>query len=346
MTAHLALNLLWLRLFLRDDAPGHAGAVGVGFLATGLHQIVFHPLFALPFLMRVAIARRWRLALFYFCAYAAIGLFWSMYWRLLLAANGVAPDASASVGGGFMIHRIAGMLQSFGWSSGDDMAKNLVRFIAWQNPLLAPLACLAAPCVWRGEGLARPLAAGIALTLLVMFVLMPYQGHGWGYRYLHGLLGGACLLAAQGWVRLTGAETSRRVAQARAVFVAACIAALVVLIPARALEAHRFLAPYAEAFAEIRRTAADVVLVDDARTPFAADLVRNDPYLRDRPKVLLLRRIAPARLRALCRRHSVAVFSEREAAAAGLPTTPAPTGTPAAAALLRAARCPAPSDAR
>jgi hypothetical protein len=51
MSAHLALNLLWLWLFLRDDKAGHLAAVGVGFVATGLHQIIFHPLFVAPFLL-------------------------------------------------------------------------------------------------------------------------------------------------------------------------------------------------------------------------------------------------------------------------------------------------------
>ena len=49
MTAHLALNLAWLWLFLRGGVVGHSLAIAVGALACGLHQLVFHPLFVAPF---------------------------------------------------------------------------------------------------------------------------------------------------------------------------------------------------------------------------------------------------------------------------------------------------------
>ncbi len=49
MSAHLALNLVWLWLFLRDTRSSHGAAMLVGFLATGLHQVVFHPPFVAPF---------------------------------------------------------------------------------------------------------------------------------------------------------------------------------------------------------------------------------------------------------------------------------------------------------
>src|SRR6266446_827590 len=56
-SAHLALNLLWLALFLRGSLPAHWLAAGVGFLATGLHQVTFHPLFAAPFLLALLLGR-------------------------------------------------------------------------------------------------------------------------------------------------------------------------------------------------------------------------------------------------------------------------------------------------
>jgi len=52
------------------------------------------------------------------------------------------------------------------------------------------------------------LVAGLVLTLLAMFMLLPYQGHGWGYRYLHGLIGSAALLGGYGWITLTGRISS------------------------------------------------------------------------------------------------------------------------------------------
>jgi hypothetical protein len=84
MTAHLTLNLLWLWLFLRDDKIRHAAAIGVGFLATGLHQLIFHPVFAFPFIIRLWTSGRRRLALTYLFTYAVICLFWIGYWQIVL----------------------------------------------------------------------------------------------------------------------------------------------------------------------------------------------------------------------------------------------------------------------
>src|SRR3546814_1383480 len=38
MTAHFALNMVWLALFLRNDWKGHFGAAVVAFLAIGLQD--------------------------------------------------------------------------------------------------------------------------------------------------------------------------------------------------------------------------------------------------------------------------------------------------------------------
>ena len=53
MSAHLAFNLLWLWCFLRGDRRGDFGALAFGFVATGLHQLLFHPLFVAPFIARL-----------------------------------------------------------------------------------------------------------------------------------------------------------------------------------------------------------------------------------------------------------------------------------------------------
>jgi len=65
--------------------------------------------------------------------------------------------------------------------------------------LLAPGTVLG----WKAVGVFRSLAGGIALTILAMLILLPYQDIGWGYRYVHGLIGSAALLATLGWTRLT-----------------------------------------------------------------------------------------------------------------------------------------------
>jgi hypothetical protein len=322
MTGHLALNLVWLWLFLRDRPSSHVGAAAVGFLACGLHQLVFHPLFVAPFLLQLLLERRWRLGFFYVIAYALIGLFWVLYWRLVLDAHGIAAPAgsSADVGAGFLAVRIAELLGNFGAENLDVMAKNLVRFVAWQNALLLPLAALGVAAAWRTGGALRSLLIGMVLTAGAILVLLPYQGHGWGYRYFHGLLGGASLVAAQGWIVMAGlAEQPQRRAAWSALGLSAAFS-LLVMLPLRGYEAHRFIAPYASAMAAIERKQADIVIVDDAGISFGIDLVRNDPLLRNVPKVLLMQALRPAQLRDLCARYRVAIFDKQDALAQRVPT--------------------------
>ena len=94
MPAHLAFNLAWLWLFLRGGKAGHAGAIAVGFLATGIHQLIFHPMFVAPFVLQLWLRRRWGLGALYTLAYAAICLFWIEYWPLASWVSGVAPGDS------------------------------------------------------------------------------------------------------------------------------------------------------------------------------------------------------------------------------------------------------------
>jgi hypothetical protein len=280
MTAHLALNLVWLWLFLRDTRSSHALAAGVAFVACGLHQMVFHPLFAAPFIAALMIARRWKLAAYYVGVYGVIGLFWILYWSFLVRAVQAPMAQSADVGMLYFFERIAGM---FNVSVGGLllMAMNLMRFIAWQTPLVIPLALVGLFADREHRAVMICLVAGIALTLAAVQMLMPFQGHGWGYRYLHGFLGSLSLLAAQGWIRLTRPDhkTSRGPALALASSVALSI---VVVLPWHALQVRAFVTPRATAVDAIEHSGADVVVVDSTDIWYGDDLVRNDPFLRTR----------------------------------------------------------------
>src|SRR5208282_587380 len=117
MTAHLTVNLVWLWLFLRGGRLGHAGAIAVAFLACGLHQLIFHPLFAAPFILQLWLERRYRAALFYTLAYALIGAFWIAYPTIALGLMvGAAPAAGAvqatAAGAGFR-GEVLGLLSEF-----------------------------------------------------------------------------------------------------------------------------------------------------------------------------------------------------------------------------------------
>jgi hypothetical protein len=262
------------------------------------------------------------------------------------------------------------------------MADNLLRFIAWQNPLTTLLALAGVGLALRGDhaippvtpdGLAKgrsgagpagsetmsslttappaparaslgrgdgwggvrgdgwvglgdgtlwPLAAGFALTLLAMLPLSPFQGFGWGFRYLHGLLGSASLLAAAAWVRwVRPGEASA--ARGWAMLGAATAFTALVAAPIQFAQARALIAPFANAQAAIRDATvggvkvggapADVVIVDETGVWYAQDLVRNDPFLTAGPKVMSLQALTEPQLRALCGKARVALFDRTDA---------------------------------
>jgi hypothetical protein len=322
MPAHLAFNLAWLWLFLRGGRLGHAGAIVVGFLATGLHQLVFHPIFAAPFILQLWFRRRWALAVLYTFAYAAIVGFWIEYWPLASWISGVQQAASdGSTGGGMMAERIGKAFDKVRWRGVGVMAECLTRFVAWQNPLTAPLALVGVVFCARVKGALRPMAFGVFLTLVATFVATPTQTHGWGYRYLHGLLGSVCLLAAWGWARLTDRLDAPQRAAASGGFVLACGVSLLVLLPYRSWEAWSFVHPFAAANAAIQGSKADVVLIDHESDGVLFDkgtLTRNDPLLVHGPKVMALIDMDGDMVRELCADHTVAIFDGHAARAYGL----------------------------
>lgn len=327
MTAHLALNLVWLWLFLRNDAPSHACAVIVGFIATGLHQILFHPLFIAPFLLQLLLQRRLPLLAFYVVAYAAIGLFWIGYWQWLLARSGVDAVAAGNAGLPFLVSRVVALLADFRLAGLETINQNLLRFAAWQNPLLLALGATGIGCAFsrsqlRADAPMWPLAGGIVLTLAAMFVLLPYQGSGWGYRYIHGLIASLALLSAFAWVRMTGDNGGRSARSvAWSAFLGLTAFSVLVLVPVHAVQVHKTHAPYANAVAAMKRSKFDAIVVDTTSIFYGNDLVRNDPDLADHPRVFDFGMLDAALIEKLCARSKVAVFSGADAARYGIVVT-------------------------
>jgi hypothetical protein len=315
MTAHLCLNLVWLWLFLRHRWWGHLAAVLVAFVASGLHQVAFHPLFAAPFLFSLLITHRWSLAVFYGGAYASIILFWIFYWSLLIGST--TPSPVADVGLLSFVERI-GEISNLEAASVALMAINLLRFLAWQSPLMLPLALVGLITCRTRSGILVSLALGIALTMAVTLVVMPFQGHGWGYRYLHGMLGSIALFAAQGWIWLSDGSAYRG-QQLTAILLLSIALSTFALLPWRLAQVYAFVGPYAAASAAIARSEADVVVVDASNIWYGVDLVRNDPLLTSSPKVLNLTSLRSDQIKQLCGRYRVAIFDSNDASQAGLP---------------------------
>ena len=329
MTAHLAFNLVWLWLFLINRWWSHLAAIVVGALACGLHQLIFHPLFVAPFIGQLWLDRRWRLAAVYTLAYAAICLFWLDYTSFALktvaAVVGPSTDANPQGGAAWVAVQVHDLLGNFKPAAIGILAKNLIRFVTWQNLIVSPLLVVGAVGAVRAKGATRALLLGLALTIIAALSLMAYQGHGWGYRYIHGLLGSACLLAAWTWFNMTEKTAAADRGAASMVFLIFSLVSAVVLFPVRSWQAHGFVHPYAAAEAEIQRAKTPIVIVDDAGIWFGVDLVRNGPYLDHRPFVLYRGLVNTSRLRDLCARNAVTLFDRRDAERLGVPTFTEPS---------------------
>ena len=293
MPAHLALNLCWLWLFLRRTAASDLAALAVGFVAVGLHQPIMHPMFAAPILFLLVLERDWRRVAFYLAGYAAIGAFWAWWpnamWSLV-EGNALAPK---SQGIDYISRLVATVALSDGIRIG-NMVLNIIRFFAWQHLLLVPLLPLGVMLA-RRDRLAGAFLGGILLTVSVMFVILPYQGHGFGYRYLHGLIGNFILLAVYGWTTLGEAQ-----AIWRSLLLRTTAAGLFVIMPLQAWMAHALYEVPARASQRIERSGADYAVVGEEDAPFVADLVINPPGLDRRPIRLVRDLIDPELAQALC----------------------------------------------
>ncbi len=316
MTAHLALGLVWLALFLRGRWWQHVLAMALGAWALGLHQVIFHPLFAGPFILTLLQQRKWRTFAAYALVYGSALLFWTTYPGLVLEQSGIAAaQGQGETGGpvGFVTDRVIPLFTDRGEGGLALMLLNLMRLIAWTPLFILPLVAMAWPDIRHDRGIALPLAAGVVLTVVAMFALLPYQGHGWGYRYLHTQLGSLALLAGYGYARWAGRDAD---AASNGTVILGAITALVVL-PFLLWSASSYVRPAAVMHDRIAATDADFVIIDTDTTKAAIDQVRNRPDLSNRPILVASHELDDAMLAQLCSRGTVATVGAREFVAGG-----------------------------
>jgi len=266
MPAHLALNLVWLWLYVRGDRKSLVFAPLVAFFAIGLHQPNVHLLFALPFCARFVWQRRWGWAAYYALAYIAAIAAWMMWWKVL------REDA---------VQASAGMLKWPNFTAGLVQILNVVLMLTWQSAGTFVLLIIGLSR-WKSlSPVLKDAAWGCLLTFIFYVGFISHQGHGWGYRYFHAVLGNWMLLAVAGWPALCSLLTAPR---ARALAVSAAAITLLLVLPVRAWQAESFVRPYAEADAALRRLNADMVMIPVWQVWYGQDLVRNDPLFLERPK--------------------------------------------------------------
>lgn len=319
MTAHMALNLVWVAAFLRGGKAGHGIAITIAFTAVGLHQLAFHPLFAAPFLLWRLRQGQWRVVLLYGLAYVAIVGWWFSYPGITAAATGISPGGEGE--NGIIADKIVPLLFKRDPYTISLMLLNLLRFIAWQNLALIPLLFAAVPVAWRAKTIAAPLLWGILAFIIFITIVLPFQGHGWGYRYLHPFLGNFALLAGLGYQRLAARIGQR--ADGTVLILSA--ATLVLAFPFLLTRTYAFVAPHVALEQLIAEQKTDFVVLDTENVPSldgrwaanAIDNVRNSPDL-DNPTLRFSSiHLGPVSIGALCRRGSITMVSRRDMHAAG-----------------------------
>lgn len=338
VTAHMALNLIWLAAFLRGGRCGHAIAILTGFVAVGLHQLVFHPVFVVPFLLWKLREGHWRLIVAYAVAYAAICLWWA-YYPMLPAVQSASTSAVGETHRNFITERVLPLLLHRTPGTTGLMVLNLMRFVAWQNLALVPLLVAAVPVGMRDQGLARALIFGILLWLIIVTILLPYQGLGWGYRYLSPYLGNFALLGGFGYRDLQ----QRLGPKADGLVLSLSAITAMIAIPILLVTTHAFARPYLALEQLVARQHTPFVVIDTAVSNppdegwavHPLDQVRNLPDLSNRPLRFSGNRVNAEMVAQLCRMGPVTMITRRDMHRIGFETN-VPQQSPRFEALIKA----------
>jgi hypothetical protein len=314
MTGHMALNLIWLAAFLRGGKWGHTAAILTAFLAIGLHQLVFHPMFAAPFLLWRLREGQWRIVLIYAAAYAAIVGWWA-YFPMLASAQAAQAAGQASEDN-ILTEKLLPLIVNHDPAAFALMILNLMRFCAWQNFAMLPLFAAAIPVARRERGLARAMLLGIVIWLIFLTLVIPRQGNGWGFRYLHGYLGSFALLAGYGYRELE--RHLHRKADGLVLLLSGVTA--VAAIPLLFVGAYRYVEPHVALDRFVASQPGPMVVIDDQETPSIdrkwamnpVDQVRNLPDLSNRPLRFSSYHLSAAMLAELCRRGPVTLITRAD----------------------------------
>jgi hypothetical protein len=233
---------------------------------------------------------------------------------MIAAEYGIIAQ-SGSTGGilNFISERVISLFVERGDNGTWFMLYNVTRFVAWAPLFLLPLMFFAWLAVRSNSGPALPLFAGCVLTLAAMFLLLAYQGHGWGYRYMHGLIGNTALLAGYGYARW--AERDANIADGAVIFLGGITAILIV--PFLLWSAHDFTRPYVQLKQLIERQSTDFVIVDTQPPSNAVDQVRNPASPNVRPILLSSRAMTQEQINEICARGAVTLITRHDFHRAG-----------------------------
>jgi len=278
MQAHLTANLLFAALLMHPSPARALGAGLIGSLALILHNPVPHTLFAIPWLLAIALDRsRWRHLPPLFLGYLpgmAMGLGWLLF-RLQTGSPAHGLITLSSIAAGVFTWPNAGVLNM--------RAACFAKMWVWGVPCLFVFAA-AGYVRHRENPVVRLLAWSAVLTFTGYFFVAFDQGHGWGYRYFHSAWGVVPILAAC-------AMTERSEANLRLVSFAgaAAVLNLLVVIPFQMFQIEATISSHLAQLPPPRRPGNNVYFIHPRGGFYVADMVQVDPLLRD-PDLLLVSR--------------------------------------------------------
>ena len=299
MPSHLLANLAFAWLLIAPT-QGRLVLAGIaGGCALVLHNPFPHAVFALPWILWLAVRtaggnvpQRIRdlglLALGYLPIVLLLGVGWTLWQRhalqigfeSLAANSGLAASAVAI--GDRLASVIAGLVQHFRLPDQDlAMARvaGLVKLFLWGSPVLLLLA-------WTGgrraqNEMLRLCFDSALLTFFAYFVIPFDQGHGWGYRYFHSAWGVLPILAAAGVAQIRGASEPW-------VFNRLAMMLLASLLIANGLRVYQ-VGVFVDKHLSQRppQTAGRQIVFHNGVGYYANDLIQNDPWLRGETVMLL-----------------------------------------------------------
>jgi hypothetical protein len=275
-TAHLCGSLLWVWLFIHPNRLLFLLTPILGALLIGLHQPHVHPLVAAPFVLRLLYTRQWK------------NFSWFVFWYLV---------------GAWGWYQVFVLLRPTVFASGSDLNNFLpaaafslipvllslifatfhaVTLLAWATPVLVPFLGMFLFTWKKQPPLVQDGFLAVCLTFFFYLFFPHPQGHGWGFRYLHsayGLLalaatGGAWTLCREGW----NSQVSKAL-------VASVAFSLLVQIPYRIHEIRTMVRPLALTWNYISTRPCDFVIIKTSDFWYSWDLIRNDPWLKQKPLI-------------------------------------------------------------
>jgi hypothetical protein len=286
MPAHLLANAVFVLLLMQPTA-GRAFAAGVvGSVALTLHNPMPHLLFAAPWLVGIAVQKRWRVVIGIATGYLPLCLLLGAGWlwfsnNLMHEGLGAATSAPGTAVGK------AWLISPFTLPSATVLLARLVgvaKIWVWSVPGMLMLASVGA-WKWRQDARCKALAMSAIATLVGYLFVWPDQGHGWGFRYFHSAWLTLPVLAVAALARIPVAQQQRNVGgdeDTRTFLVACALITLVVGNALRGVQIGEVMADHLNQLPKYSGSEPRVVFIDVDNSRYALDLVQNDPLLQGR----------------------------------------------------------------